>query len=147
MTRPGLLAIAGLCLASACVGDKRRAADSSATTTTSAVNGALLGDTALANTGAATATAITPAPPSGRPVPSAIPAAPNGAVTPGTLVTTAAGAVATPADTPRAPAAAPAGQTPAAQAQPQRAFFFTTISTTAECKLSVLYIGAVHPST
>jgi len=116
MTHSRRLAIAALCLAAACTSD-RKPADTTAVTTSSAADGAVFGDTALANAGATTATVITPAPPSGRPVPSAIPAAPNAAVTPGTQAATATGAVPAAADSSRAAATVPAGQAPAAQAQ------------------------------
>src|SRR6478672_2130474 len=74
-----LLAIASLCVAAACGREPKPAPDSPAVTTTAA-NGALLADTALSPAGRtpATTTAITPAPPAGRPVPAAVtPAAPN----------------------------------------------------------------------
>src|SRR6478672_2288217 len=79
MNHPRLLAIACLCAAAACAGERNHALDSAAVTTTAA-NGALLGDTALSPAGRtpATTTAITPARPAGRPVPAAVtPAAPN----------------------------------------------------------------------
>ena len=113
-----LLAVATLCFAGACAGDRSQARDTAAVTT-AAANGALTGDTALSPTGAtpATATTITPAPPSGRPVPSA--------VTPGTSgvpAAAAAGAVAAPT-TEAAPGAdtshvaAPLAQAPTVEQQ------------------------------
>ena len=132
MTHSRLLALAALCLAAGCSSDSKPPSDSTAVTT-AAANGAVLGDTALARTGATstTATAITPAPPSGRPVPSAMPAAPNagapagvaaGAPATGTVVTGTDTALATTAG---APASAPAAQqqalTTTAPPAPQRA--------------------------
>lgn len=112
MMHSRFLTIATLCLAAACIGERKPARDTTAVTTTAAY-GALPGDTARSPTGATptTSTAITPAPPSGRPVPSAItPGAPaaaaGGAVTPATAATAAA-------DTSHA--AAPAVQAPAAE--------------------------------
>jgi hypothetical protein len=111
------LAIAALCLAAACAGDRKPARDSAAVTT-AAANGALLGDTARSPTGAtpATATAITPAPPSGRPVPSAItPGAPD-AATGATVAAPATSAAVQGADTAH-PAAPLAVAAPAAEQQ------------------------------
>jgi hypothetical protein len=113
MMHPRLLGIATIVLAAACTAE-RKAADDTAAVTTTAANGALLGDTARSPTGATptTATAITPAPPSGRPVPSAI--------TPGAPAAAAGGAVAAPATTAAAGAdtshaAAPPAQAPATE--------------------------------
>ena len=100
MIHSRLVTIGALCLAAACADARKPVADT-ATVTTTAANGQLPGDTALSPTGATptTATAITPAPPSGRPVPSAI--------TPGIPDAGAAAAVAAPTE----PAATSAADT------------------------------------
>ena len=110
-----LSAIALLCLAAGCTGDRTPPADT-AGVTTAAANGALLGDTARSPTGAtpATTTAITPAPPSGRPVPTAITPGATGAA-PGAAVSAPAATAPTSADTSH-PAAA-AAQAPAGEQQ------------------------------
>jgi Protein of unknown function (DUF3108) len=119
-------AIAALWIVAACAGETKPAPDSSAVTTTAA-NGAVLGDTAIGRRATPTsATAITPAPPSGRPVPSAIPAAPNAtaAGTPGQPAPVAAGTDSARNAAPTAAATTAAAQqalAPATPAAPQRA--------------------------
>ena len=114
MMHSRLLAIATLCFAAACIGDRMPRRDTTAVTTTAA-DGALLGDTARSPTGATptTSTAITPAPPSGRPVPSAITPGAPGAVAGGAVTPVPATKATAAADT--SPAAAPAVQAPPAE--------------------------------
>ena len=79
MTHSRFLALVALSLAAACTSEQKSRPDSSAVTTTAA-DGSVLGDTArAASASPTTATTITPAPPSGRPVPSTMPGAPGAA--------------------------------------------------------------------
>lgn len=113
MTHQRLLSIATICIAAACAGENSPARDSSATTT-AAANGALPGDTARPPAGAAPVTpaAITPAPPSGRPVRPAITPAPSGAAARRAMSAPPAAAAAGP-DTSHP--AAPAAEAPRAE--------------------------------
>ena len=119
MTHSRFLAIAALALAAGCTAEQKPQVDSTAVTTTAA-NGSVLGDTARATSPSpTTTTAVTPAPPSGRPVPSAMPAAPNaGGTQPAVAGAAPPGAPAASAGADTARSAAVAPSVPAASEQP-----------------------------